>query len=81
MLLTPQQRRKRLDELIRQDPDCRTLLTEYHAANQAFTKATDRKPRKTQELLWSLPGAGYFLHHRILALVCKHMRFEDELKP
>lgn len=78
MKLTPIQRRQRLLELMEADPDCRRLLADYRAAQRRFTTMTDRLPRVLREWLWALPGTGYYLHHRILTLVCEQMRFGDE---
>lgn len=78
MKLTPLQRRQRLEDMIRSDPDCGQLWKEYMEAQQHFMKMMERKPQKTRDRLWRLPGVGYFLYHRVLMMVCKTMRFYDE---
>ena len=78
MKLTPVQRRQRLEEMIKSDPDCGQLWKEYMDARQRFTKMMERKPRKMRDRLWELPGVGYFLYHRVLMMVCDNMRFADE---
>lgn len=78
MKLTPLQRRERLEAMIRDDTDCGRLLREYSIARCRFTEITERKQKKIRELLWSFPGTGYFLYHRVLMMVCEVMRFPDE---
>ena len=78
MKLTPTQRRVRINALVRENNECKKLLDEYTSAQERFTRLTDRLPQPVRNMLWRFPGAGYFLHHRILALVCESMRFEDE---
>lgn len=78
MKLTPIQRRERISALVREDDECRKLFDEYTSAKERFIRFTDRLPRPVRELLWRYPGTGYFLHHRILTIVCENMRFEDE---
>ena len=79
MKLTPMQRRQRIADLMNADTDCSTLLAEYKDAQNQFIGLTDRLPKKRREFLWKFPGAGYFLHHRIISLICEHMRFPDEI--
>ena len=78
MKLTSIRRRQRLAELMESDPDGRRLLADYWAAEREINRIADRLPEKARTFLWKLPGTGYFLHHRVLTLVCEHMRFADE---
>lgn len=78
MRLTASERRQRILQISKSDPDGSKLWAEYENANRRFSAIADRLPAKLREFLWLLPGAGYFLHHRILTLVCENMRFPEE---
>ena len=78
MNMTPEQRRERIYEMAKSDSECCKMYEEFAQAKARFTKLTDLLPKRTRNLLWSYPGMGYFLHHRILTLICLHMKFSDE---
>ena len=78
MKMTPEQRRKRIYELVEADSECRRIYSEFEPARTRFTKLTNFLPKRTRNLLWSFPGLGYFLHHRMLTLICRNMKFSDE---
>lgn len=78
MRLTPLERRKRIQDLLGQDPKCSRMMAGYMQARDAFTRYTDGLPEKERDFLWRFPGEGYFLHQNILNLLCEYMRFEDE---
>jgi len=76
--LTPQQRRNRIQELVRRDEEYQKMLREYEPARDEFEKMVEQFPLPVRNILWSYPGMGYFLYHRMLTLVSEQMRFEDE---
>ncbi len=78
MKLTPMERRSRIYEMLESDPEYGKMKAEYETAKARFTKLTDRLPKGVRNLLWSYPGMGYFLYHRMLNYVCEHMQFQDE---
>lgn len=78
MKLTPEQRRERIYEIAEADGDYRALKAEYGPGKALFEKTVDRMPKKLRDKLWVYPGTGYFLHHRMLNLICQHMKFKDE---
>ena len=78
MKLTPMERRNRIYEMLESDPEYAKMKAEYESAKGRFTQLTDRLPKKLRNLLWTYPGMGYFLHHRMLNFICEHMKFRDE---
>ena len=78
MKMTPEQRRKRIYELAEADSEYRKIYAEFEPAKDRFTKLTNLLPKRTRNLLWSYPGLGYFLHHRMLTVICQYMKFSDE---
>ena len=80
MKFTPFQRRQRIMEMAKRDRECGLLLAEYESANRRFAEITDRLPAGLRRFLWKLPGTGYYLHHRMLTLICENMRFPEETK-
>ena len=78
MKLTPQQRRERIMELARADAEFQKMFRDYEPAKERFEKLVDKFPLPLRNLLWSYPGMGYFLHGRMLTIICEHMKFEDE---
>lgn len=78
MNMTPMERRSRIYEIAEADEEYGQMLAEYEAAKDRFERFVNRLPRKLRNLLWSYPGMGYFLHHRMLTIICKNMIFPDE---
>ena len=56
----------------------RRMKLECEAEHNRFTAYTDQLPKEVRQRLWGYPGAQYFLHHRMLALICENMIFSDE---
>ena len=76
--MTELERRERIYELCEQNEDYRGWKQQYDEANRKFTKITDKLPKKLRNFLWSVPTMGYFVHHRMLNVICEYMRFPDE---
>lgn len=76
--MTDLERRTRIYELCEQNEDYRAWKGQYDAAYQKFTKFADKLPFKFRNFLWTLPTCGYFVHHRMLNVICEEMRFPDE---
>jgi hypothetical protein len=79
-MMTEMERRKRLLELVEADERCGEMLRECVSARADLEEYTKGLPKEQQEFLWHYPGAMYYLFHWTLNLVCKHMRFGDELQ-
>lgn len=78
MELTPQQRRARIQGMIGSDEEFQKMLREYEPAREEFERLVDQFPLPLRNILWSYPGMGHFLYHRMLTVVSEQMRFEDE---
>ena len=76
--MTDLERRKRIHELCQENEDYRIRKALYDEAHKKFTAFTDKLPPKFRNFLWSVPGTGYFVHHRMLDIICEAMRFPDE---
>ena len=76
--MTDLERRKRIYELCEQNEDYRAWKAQYDEAHQKFTRFTNRLPLILRNFLWSVPGLGYFVHHRMLNVICETLRFPDE---
>ena len=75
---TAEQRRQRIHELAEQDTQYRQMQAEYHAGKAWFDWITGFLPRNLRNRFWQYPGTEYFMHHRILTIICNHMKFIDE---
>lgn len=78
MKLTPMQRRERILYLARTDTEYCQFHSEAHSAELHFSKFTDCLPKALRISLWNYPGSLYFMHHRLLTLICQNMKFIDE---
>ena len=78
MKLTSLQRRERIYKIAESDPDYQKMKAEYDRFQKKYTSLTDRLPKRWSVFLWNFPGMGYLLHHKLLNIVCEHMRFPDE---
>ena len=78
--MTELERRKRILEICEQNEDYMAWKAEYDRAQKKFTVFTDKLPVRLRNFLWSVPVTGYFLHHRMLNVICEVMRFPEELK-
>ena len=78
MSLTPEERRERIYEMTKRDPEFQKMYKDYAPGKEWFIKTTDKLPKELSNKLWQYPGMGYFIHHRMLTLICEHMKFEDE---
>ena len=78
--MTDLERRKRIYQICEQNEDYRGWKTEYDRVHRKFTAFTDKMPLKIRNFLWSVPGTGYFLHHRMLNVICQEMRFPEEIE-
>ena len=76
--MTDLERRKRIYEICEQNEDYRIWKKQYDEAHRKFTAFTDKLSPKLRNFLWSVPGSGYFVHHRMLDVICQSMRFPDE---
>lgn len=76
--MDPVERRKRIDEMAQADAGFRRAREEYDRAKALFDQFALSLPEDQRNLLQAYPGMGYFLHHKMLNLICEHMRFEDE---
>ena len=76
--MTDLERRKRIYELCEQNEDYRAWKAQYDEAHRKFTAFTDKLPPKLRNFLWSVPATGYFVHHRMLNVICENMCFPDE---
>ena len=71
-------RRRRIYELMDQDPEIQKMMVEYKQGRKWFERATRWMPPGLHSKWWNFPGMGYFIYHRVLTLVCENMRFPDE---
>ena len=78
MNLTPMERRERIREMVESDEECRRMLDSLDNAKRKFEQYVSTLPEETRQLLWEYPGMAYFLHNRILKIVCESMGFLDE---
>ena len=78
--MTDMERRQRIYEICEQNKDYVACKAEYDKAYQKFTAFTDILPEKMRNFLWGVPGMGYFLHHRMLNIICEEMRFPGEIE-
>ena len=78
MPLTPLERRERIHRMLEKDPEYVKMVDEYKKAENLFSGFTNRLPRKWSSFLWTLPGMGYLLHHKMLNYICENMIFSDE---
>ena len=76
--MTDLERRKRIYELCEQNEDYRIWKKQYDEPHRKFTAFTDKLSPRLRNFLWSVPGSGYFVHHRMLDVICQSMRFPDE---
>ena len=76
--MTDLERRKRIYELCEQNEEYRIWKKQYDESHRKFTAFTDKLSPKLRNFLWSVPGSGYFVHHRMLDVICQSMRFPDE---
>ena len=76
--MTDLERRKRIYELCELNEDYCSWKVQYDEAYQKLTNFTDKLPKKLRNFLWMVPGYGYFVHHRMLNVICETMRFPDE---
>lgn len=76
--MDPLERRRKIYEMAEADEEYRKMKAEYDRAQARFTRLTDHLPRRLRNLLWTYPGMGYFLHHRMLTLICETMSFPEE---
>lgn len=78
MQLTPEQRRQRIYELLASDAEYCKMKAEYEPGRAWFEKNVGRLPKRLRNRFWTYPGLGYFMHHRMLTLICRNMKFGDE---
>ena len=78
MTLTPDERRARIYQMAEADPDYIQMKAEYEPAKKWFEKVVGRLPKKLRNRLFTYPGMGYFMHHKMLNIICDHMKFADE---
>ncbi|HBK26471.1 MAG TPA: hypothetical protein DDY90_07115, partial [Clostridiales bacterium] len=74
--LTPEQRRFRIYGIAETDERYRKAKEYLDSAQNRFARFTDKLPG----FLWTYPGMLFFMHHRLLAVICEHMIFPDERK-
>ena len=78
MNLTPMERRERIQEILESDEECRRMMESLDNAKGKFEQYVSPLPEETRQLLWEYPGMAYFLHNRILNMICISMKFPDE---
>ena len=78
MKLTPTERRERILRLAEADAEYCQIHSEANSAEIHFSKLTDCLSDELRIFLWNYPGSLYFMHHRILSLICQNMKFIDE---
>lgn len=78
MKLTPAQRRERIRQMIRSDPQIQEMSKDYEAGRTWFEKATKWMPPRLHSKWWTFPGMAHFIYHRVLTLISENMRFPDE---
>lgn len=78
MNMTPLQRRERIQQIAGADEEFRKMKASWEQAREAFDTFTDTLPASQRNLLQEYPGMGYLLYHRLLTVVCQHMRFPEE---
>ena len=79
-MMTPMERRKRIEELTKTDEEYQKIKEEYKRARQLFDAFTLTLPEKDRNLLQTLPGMGCFLHSRMISLITENMVFPEELQ-
>ena len=80
MKLTPEQRRFKIYDIAETDEGYRKVKEQLDSAQNKFTRFTDRLPGFLRNFLWTYPGMLFFMHHRLLDVICEHMIFPDEKK-
>lgn len=78
MKLAPTERRERILMLAEEDAEYCQIHSKATSAEICFTELTDSLPEKLRTFMWNYPGSLYFMHHRILTLICQNMKFIDE---
>ena len=78
VVLTPEQRRARIHAMAEADPDYIRMKAEYEPGKKWFENVVGRLPRKLRNRLFIYPGMGYFMHHKMLNIICDNMKFCDE---
>ena len=78
MKLTPLERRQRIHAIAEADPDYIQMNAEYEPARIWFEKVVTRLPNGLRNRLFTYPSMGYFMHHRMLTIICENMKFFDE---
>ena len=78
MHLTPQERRKRIYDMLNADEDCQKMGAEYESGKQWFEKAVRWLPRRLRAKFWIYPGISHLLYHHIIGIICENMKFTDE---
>ena len=78
MKLTPDQRRKRIYQMMDENQDFIRMQEAYTPAKAWFDKFTALLPRPLRNRLREYPGMMYFIHSRTIDTICKHMKFPDE---
>ena len=78
MNLTPMERRERIQGILESDEECCKMTKSLEDAKERFEQYVSTLPEETRQLLWEYPGMAYFLHNRILNMICTSMKFPDE---
>ena len=79
MKLTPAQRRKRLYEMMNNDPEFMKMKDACDPAKRWFDAFTAKLPPFLRNRLREYPGMMFFMHSSIIDTVCKEMQFPDEV--
>ena len=77
MTYTPEQRRRKLEELVRQDTDASELEREFFAEQEKFNRLVDRLPGFLRKRLFGYPTLLWLYHQRVVTLMCEEMRFPE----
>ena len=78
MKLTPDQRRKRIYDMMAENPDFAKMNAAYTPAKAWFDKFTALLPAPLRNRLREYPGMMFFMHSRTIDTICKQMKFQDE---
>lgn len=78
MKLTPDERRMRIYAKAMENQQCREFAREYEKAKALCQEYANTMPQEIHDVILGYPVMGYFLHHRLLDIICENMRFPDE---
>lgn len=78
MEYTLEERKKRIWEMIEEDPECQAIVKHMELDRFVHEMLTDRLPVEEGRELWAYPTAIYLYHGRVLELLCRELRLPGE---